>query len=267
MSDIEEHKEVLDEDIQRNHNSDVIHSNKSMMKIKLVINRFNPVIKRFMPLIERCKTLINKNKKISCILMVAILLLVGFAIGRKKPQNVSISFGAPQVDWIESEKREKGSMKNPYHLNEDIVIFAYDGTSGMTVKYTYNLQRVLRESAVNTKFFKNSTRDVAGVVGSIKAEWEGSADVVPIVPHVDLGYQNQNLGRNVWSTSPMISKGYSIDELENGCLYSNLLFEQVSQVSSEMSGYIAISYTSKNENGEIETYVVYVEYDTNIIES
>ena len=216
------------------------------------------------------KAFAMKRKKLTCIIMALILLVVGFlpgySIGRKHPSNVHVTLGSPDESI---EVKGKGSSKNPYHLNEDITFETFSTECGQYVTYTVNISRVLRASALNRYMDagENEIFNSAGLIASIRAEWEGTKTAtVSMTPYIGIVYRNST--KNSAALHNMIygKDGAWNDKLFNGVTYNDVILRQVRNEKEEMD-HIQIKYSTKDSSGEMVEYSIYVAFDPKVVES
>lgn len=219
------------------------------------------------PKLAPVKDFAMKRKKLTCIIMALILLVVGFlpgySIGRKHPSKVHLVFGSS--DKI--EVKGKGSKKNPYHLNEDITFKTFHSDTGKVVTYTVNISRVLRPSAAKRYMNGNNKHDSGALIGSVQANWEGDdVNTVTITPRIGMVFQGDD-GNYRWDAEEILNRsGGATTDLLKGRIYENGIMLIPNEPEKEYD-HIQIEFSTKEAGDKMVTYKIYVAFDPKVIES
>ena len=218
------------------------------------------------PKLAPVKAFAMKRKKLTCIIMALVLLVVGFlpgySIGRKHPSNVHVTLGSPDNSI---EVKGKGSSKNPYHLNEDIVFETFNTDCGQYVTYTISISRILRASALSRYMTANS-QGRAGLIGNITATWEdNNVKDVSRSPDIGIVYQGNSRSHSL-GNDICLKDGTSISCLSKNYTYQNVIFKSI-QLDDKEFDYILINYNTKESDGKMVEYKIYVVFDPKVIES
>lgn len=220
------------------------------------------------PKLAPVKAFAMKRKKLTCAVLALFLLFLGFvpgySVGKKHTSNVRVTFGSADEAI---EVKGKGSQKNPYHLNEDIVFETYDSECGKYVTYTVNISRVMRASAL-TRYMASGMNyhDEAGLIGKIKADWKGNEVAsVSLTPDIGIVYQDCSSNDAIWH-SIYYQDGTNQKNLSKGIVYSDVIFKSTSRPTFEFD-HAQINYKTKDADGKMVEYKIYIEYDMSAIES
>lgn len=231
--------------------------------------KWSQLVSRLSKLYEKLKELSLNHKKISCVIFALLFAVVGFLpgflVGRNHPTNVNISFGGS--DNAFSEVSGKGSSKNPYKFNEDIVFEVFNTECGRNVTYTVNISRILRQSALNRYYNDDKDHDSAGLIVTISADWEGDdIDYVSLAPVIGVVYKNEIQPSACLSDTFFDRNRRWSDEIVKGKIYKDVVIEQFSYDYKDFD-HVRINYYVKNNKGEMVGNKIIVEFDPKIIES
>lgn len=218
------------------------------------------------PKLAPVKSFAMKRKKLTCAVLAFVLLVLGFfpgySVGKKHTSNVQVTFGSPDESI---EVKGKGSSKNPYHLSEDIVFETFNTDCGQYVTYTITISRILRASALSRYMTGNSQGD-AGLIGSITATWE-DAKVKDVSRSPDIGivYQGNSRSHSI-GNDIYLKDGTSISRLSKNYTYQDVVFKSI-QLDDKEFDYILINYKTKEGNGKMVEYKIYVTFDPKVVEN